>query len=259
MKRNLNRRKIFSFNKIYFYFIFFTIVLTIIISILYFQKKDLLNYTNKSIDTFSKIFDYQFVNYTAKGILKVNEQFIEKRVQKYYDSSIFLLPLESISNELKENSWVKNIKLNINYKDTLIIEIEEYNPIGIYDFNNKKFYFDSNGKIIEEVKKIHTSENNLILFTGKSSNLKAKYILDIINNLSFHKKFNIKKIVYIKNRRWDLYLKNGTKLMLSENYPEISLKNFIKIENNLSKTDMNNINYLDLRNITKTLITYIND
>ena len=70
-------------------------------------------------------------------------------------------------------------------------------------------------------------------------------------------KFKINRIEYINKRRWNIYLKNNVKLMLSESFPKNSLKNFIDIEKKLSKTDMNNISNFDLRNIDKTLITYI--
>ena len=44
--------------------------------------------------------------------------------------------------------------------------------------------------------------------------------------------------------------------MLSEDDPENSIQNAIKLKNNLSKTEINNIKYIDLRNINKTLIAY---
>ena len=44
--------------------------------------------------------------------------------------------------------------------------------------------------------------------------------------------------------------------MLSETDPKKSLENFIKIEKNLSKAELNNIKIFDLRNISKTLLEY---
>ena len=43
--------------------------------------------------------------------------------------------------------------------------------------------------------------------------------------------------------------------MLSENKPEDSIKILI-IKENLSKTEFNNIEFIDLRNIDKTVITF---
>ena len=68
------------------------------------------------------------------------------------NSSVFLLPLKKISILLKENNWIESVKLIIDLKKQINIEIKEFEPIGIYSFNNKHYYFDSNGKIIDFVK-----------------------------------------------------------------------------------------------------------
>ncbi len=66
-------------------------------------------------------------------------------------------------------------------------------------------------------------------------------------------------MIFVEKRRWDIILKSKIKLMLSEKYPSQSIKNFMDIEKKLSKTDINNIEIIDLRNIDKTIITYKND
>ena len=70
-------------------------------------------------------------------------------------------------------------KIKTNYKDTLFVIVKEYRPLGIYKFNNKKFYFDINGKIIDE-KNNNLNNDKFIIFTGQSSNLEARNIIEII-------------------------------------------------------------------------------
>ena len=79
-------------------------------------------------------------------------------------------------------------------------------------------------------------------------------LIDILNNLKFQKKYKIKNAELINKRRWDILLTNDILLMLSEDYPRNSLENFLKIINNLSETDLNDIKSFDLRNIKKTLL-----
>ena len=107
--------------------------------------------------------------------------------------------------------------------------------------------------------KYNTLDKKLIVFSGQSSNLEAISIIKILNNLNFQQKFKISMINYINKRRWDILINDNLKLMLSETSPLISLKNFIKVLNNFSKKDLDNIKYIDLRNINRTLITYKND
>ena len=256
MRKNLNRRKISILSiRSLFYTLFIGLI---IISLAFFYTNKNFFFKNFSIgiESFSKKFQYQYINLNIDGLVRVKHDFIESKLQKYFKTSIFLLPLDKISNEIKENNWIKNVKLTTNYRDTLIVNLDEHKPIGLYSFNKKLFYFDINGKIIDEYDEKTNYDKSLIIFFGPSSNLKAKVIIDVLDSLNFQNKYSIKRINYIQKRRWDVFLDNNIKLMLSETNPKISLQNFIKVKKNLSETDMNNIKYLDLRNINKTLINY---
>ena len=115
-----------------------------------------------------------------------------------------MLPLDKISKQIKENSWVKKVKLNTNYKNTLYVDILEYEPIGIYSFNNRYFYFDEIGKPFkdilhaigvpeanyEQVEKIYNSYANdscdkINIYDGVKdtlSLLKKNYLLAIVTS-----------------------------------------------------------------------------
>jgi len=259
MAKNLNRKRIFYLNKKNLFYIFLLLCLMYLIFTIYSNKNYFKNFFINSVENFSKNYQYQYVNLNVNGLKQVKYSYIKNKLQKYHKSSIFLLPLDKISNEIKENNWIKIVKLKTNYKDTLFIYLEEYKSLGIYKFNNKLFYFDKYGKIIEETDNKNKYDRNLIIFFGQSSNLKAKTIIDIFESINFHKKYQIKQVDYIEKRRWDVILHNNITLMLSEDSPIQSLQNFINIEKNLSETNLNNIKYFDLRNINKTLITYLND
>ncbi len=167
--------------------------------------------------------------------------------------------MNQINNSIKENNWVKEIKLNTNYKDTLFIRIEEYKPTGIYFFNEKYFVFDENGKIIDQIYNTDLTHQSLLIFKGNSSNLKANSIINILKNNDFKKKYNIENLEFVNKRRWDINLYSDVKLMLSEEDPNKSILNFIMIRNKLSETDINNIKTYDLRNLKKTILINLND
>ena len=251
--KNLNRRR-YIINKKILFNILLLIIITIIITTFYFEKKIISKLIKNTIQSFSQNFEYQYVTFNINGLEKVEKNYIEKKLKKYLKTSIFLLPLDEISNSIKENNWIKKIKLSTNYKDTLFINIEEYKPLGIYNFNNKLFFFDVNGKIIDNYDNSKKFDELFIEFKGQSSNLEAKVLIDILNHLKFQKKYKIKNAELINKRRWDILLTNDTLLMLSEDDPRNSLENFLKIINNLSETDLNDIKSFDLRNIKKTLL-----
>ena len=256
MNRNLNRRKLNFFSKkVLTYFLLLCIFIASA-SFTYSNKNYFLNTFINSISIISEKFDYEFSNLVVSGSTKDRHNYLEKKINKYLKTSIFLLPFEKISEEIKEDNWIKKVKLSTNYKNTLFVELEEYKAIGIYNYNDNFFYFDEYGKIIDELNNIKNMSNEFIIFSGQSSNLEAKLILDMLDHINFREKFKIKNIEFIKKRRWNITLNNNIKLMLSEYEPMQSIQNFINIQKNLSKIEMNNIKYLDLRNINKTLINY---
>ncbi len=255
---NINRRRyVLSIRSITYFSIF--LFLIIFSFLLYFNKKNLIETSKNIIQSFSENFKYQFTKFDISGLEKIELKFVEDKLQNYLGSSIFLLPLNQINDSITENNWVKEINLNTNYKDTLFIRIEEYKPIGIYFFNDKYFFFDENGKIIDQIYNTDLTHQSLLIFKGNSSNLKANSMIDILRNNDFKKKYKIENLEFVNKRRWDINLYSDVKLLLSEEDPNKSIQNFIMIQNKLSETDINNIKTYDLRNLNKTILINLND
>ena len=103
------------------------------------------------------------------------------------------------------------------------------------------------------------SGHSLIIFKGQSSNLEATSLINILDESNFQDISSIKYVEFINKRRWDIYLKNNKKLMLSENNPSKSLKHFLKIYDTFGKNDKDSISIYDLRNLDKILIMKSDD
>lgn len=253
--KNLNRKRI-TLNKKFIFYSLVIIFLCFLSLTIYLKKDNTKKILKSTIQSFSKNYGYLYKSHYVEGNKRVEKSYIEKKINKYLETSIFLLPLEDINNSLMENNWIKKINLKTNYKDTLIINIEEYSPLGIYNFNDKFFYFDEHGKIIDEYVLDVNIDNLFIIFRGLSSNLEAKSLIDVLNLIDFEKNIKIKYAEFINNRRWNIFLDNNVKLMLSEEDLEKSLLNFVKLKNTISKKEFNNIKIFDLRNLTKTIVDF---
>ena len=259
MNKNLNRKRFFLIRKRVIIYLFLLFSLLLLFISYNFQKNNLSNIFINIIYNFSKNYEYQYKNLEISGLENIDKEIIKNKLFKYLNSPIFLLPLDKISREISDINWVKNIKLTTDYKNTLIINIQEHNPIGIYNFNNKNFYFDNNGKIIDQVDPNFSIKDKLLVFEGPLSNLEAYKLLNLIYDLNLDKKIKIKKIVYVKQRRWDILTNKGAKLLLSEMHIKKSIKNFLIIKKNLSETKFNNIIKFDLRDSNKIILTYRDD
>ena len=102
-------------------------------------------------------------------------------MKPYLNYSIFLLPLSDISKKIRENPWVKSINISTNYKDILIININEFNPVGVFLFNDTYYYFNNNGKIIDLLDESLLLNDEFIVFSGQLSNINAISLLQILN------------------------------------------------------------------------------
>ncbi|MDB4861396.1 cell division protein FtsQ/DivIB, partial [Alphaproteobacteria bacterium] len=169
-----------------------------------------------------------------------------------YNQSIFLLPLEEISESINQLSWVKDVNLSTNFNNKLNVEIFEYEPIGLLFYNNQLFYFSNNGKIIDKF--IEGINESLIIFYGNQASRVAYNFLNIINKTETINM--IKDAHYINERRWDVKLKNNILLNLSEINIEESLNNYIKLIKKFNKSDIITIKSIDLRDSEKAIISF---
>jgi len=256
MNKKYNRKKFFSTEKKFFYtlFIFF-----IIIVIIFYTYKNFLKMKNlliSSIENFSYNFNYTLQYYDIEGLNNIKEEDIIKIIKPYMNTSIFLLPLQNISNSIFENNWVKDLKLKIDYKNIIFIEIAEFIPIGIFFFNNNKYYFNSKGKIIDYVNSKIYNSNKLITFVGESSTINAYSLLVILHKFEKNLHKEIMLATFIENRRWNLLLEGNLLLKLSETDMKQSIENYIKLTNNLSYNNLIDVKMIDLRYPQKAIIEY---
>ena len=68
--------------------------------------------------------------------------------------------------------------------------------------------------------------------------------------------FQIKKAIFINNRRWDVKLKNGINIKLAENNIFDSFNNYDKFYKNVSNQELTEIEMIDLRLPKKIIIKF---
>ena len=203
-------------------------------------KKIFVDYVYK----FSQNYGYSFTKVNINKLINIKPGVIEKYYTKYYGKPIFFIPIKEISKNLYQNKWIKDVAIKNNYKNTININIIESIPIGIYYNGNNSFLFDKNGEIIDSVNSNSNLYSHLIKFKGRNSLFNANIF---INSLPLLFRNEIKKAIYISNRRWDVRLKNGIRLKLAENNILDSFNNYDKFNKNVSNQELKEIEMIDLR------------
>jgi len=256
MNKRINRKKFLSLKKNFFLQFFLILCLILIIFFAYKYEKKIENLFITKIEKLSTKFEYNLQSYEIEGLNNITKKEIIKIIEPYYNTSIFLLPLKKISNKIYENNWVDEVKLNIDYKNKIIIQIIEFKPIGIYYFNQKKYYFNSKGKIIDYLNLKNNINEEFITFKGTSSTMEAHKLLKILNFFKSDFVLKIKHANFVKKRRWDLLLEKDLLVKLSEKHMEKSIENLIKIFNSLDNDDFENIKVIDMRDYEKVILEY---
>lgn len=125
-------------------------------------------------------------------------------------SNIFSLNLNDlVAKLLLSISWIKDIKIERKYPNTLIIKIMEREPIGYFQYQSKLYLIDNQGVLIQSNKKIKDG----IIFVGQLANKKA---FELIKLLKKYKIENVTSAAYIGKRRWNIEIANKTVVKLPE-------------------------------------------
>ena len=166
MRNNYNKKKITFISK--FRLIkYLLIFLTLIVASFYFYDYILEKKIHREIiQEFSKKNNFVLESYQTNELIRVDQSEVSKIINKYFGKSIFLIPLKNLSNQIRELNWVKDVNLSNNFKSKIFIEILEYEPLGLFFFNDKIYYFSKEGKVISQLKE---NDENFIIFSGKNS------------------------------------------------------------------------------------------
>ena len=156
IKTKLNKKRI---KKKFILKFFFSLSLLILFFFLSYK------YIYDIIESFSKEYDYLFSTVEIEGLNNLTSNEIEKYFIKYYDKSIFLLPLKNISYEIEMNQWIKSVSLKSNFKNKISVAIEEAQPIGVYFNGINYLLIDEFGEVIDFIDEKNTFQYiYLVLF-----------------------------------------------------------------------------------------------
>ena len=252
MSSNINKKKISLFtNQNFLKYISIAILSCLFLVYIYYEliKKNKFYYIIQNI---SEKYNYQLKNVEINSLQRINKFEVNDIINQHFSQSIFLLPLEDISNSINQLSWAKDVNLSTNFIDKLNVEIFEYKPIGLLFYNNQLFYFSKDGKIIDKFRE--EINESLIIFYGKQASKEAHNFLNVINKTETVNM--IKEAYYINERRWNVKLHNNILLNLSEINIEQSFKNYIKLIKKFNDSDIITIKSIDLRDSEKAIMSF---
>ena len=190
------------------------------------------------------LFLFGLSNDTTPNLIVLGNNYIEKKsllneLKTKLDTAKYKADLSVISNILKKKKLIKNFIITKTSENSLIIQIEEKNIIGFTNIKNSNYLIDESNNLIES--KITHKQFHLPIFNGENSNKNANVILKSIKECNLN--INYKSFSFIDNRRWNINLYNGVKILLPENNINNTLKLLKKID---SENDILNGNFVEI-------------
>ncbi len=183
------------------------------------------------------------------GLSKEENNKLSNEFKKFFFQNILLISENTFKNILNENSLVQSFSVKKKYPNSIQINIKKADLLAITNFNNKKYFIGSNGKLIQ----YYNLENQkkLPFVFGKIDYNNFVNFKKIIDESDFDYK-NIEKIYYFPNNRWDIKTKNNILIKLPEkNY--LSTLNFAN--NIFYNKNFENMKIIDLRISNQLIIT----
>ena len=174
---------------------------------------------------------YGSKNITKPNLIILGHKYIDSKalvdeLNKNLNSAKNISDLSLISKILKKKILIKKFIITKSSNNLLTIKIEEKNIIGLTNIKNKNYLIDEFNNLIKT--KITPNLFHLPIFVGKNSNKNANVILGLIKKNDIN--LNYTSFSYIDDRRWNINLNNGVKILLPENKILDTLKLLKKID-----------------------------
>ena len=130
------------------------------------------------------------------GCNLVKEESLEKQFAYLINKKIYSLNVDDIKTKILENEFISSVNLIKVYPRTIILDIMEISPIGIFKSNNTNFLIDNNNNGFLCSSNIFNSLNVPKLQSNKNINIQNifnsseyKMLQHVFNN-HFNGKFN---------------------------------------------------------------------
>ena len=179
----------------------------------------------------------------SENNIKISEEFNRLISQK----NLFFINKDYFVNVLKKNNLVHSFKVRKIYPNTIEVQIQKTKFLAVTNYNEKKFFIGSNGKLIN----FKSSNKNLPYVFGK---IKIEEFIKF-TKIVINSKFNfeeISELYFFPSGRWDVKTNKDILIKLPQ-------KNLLKALN-LSHHMITNENFknnkiIDLRIYNNVILT----
>ncbi len=174
---------------------------------------------------------------TAAAGLQVNDVFITGRVHLPREElneaigaqrgdAILGIDLHAIHDRLLQNPWVKAARVERHLPNVLYVALTERVPFAIWQHDQTLALIDATGAVITT--RDLESFNGLPLLVGQGAQLVGAGMLSTLDTYPEFRK-QLKALVRVSDRRWDVQLENDITIKLPETDPAAALDRLSRV------------------------------
>ena len=161
------------------------------------------------------------------------------------------LDINHIQKIINQIDSVESSNVRIKDSGVLLVEVIERKPVAVYRENDDLTLIDLKGYKINNIFS-RNDRKDLPLIVGTEGNYQVKEALEIYQLLSIYLN-EIRGLIRIGERRWDIIFKNNKRIKLPEKYPKRSLRKFLSSDKSYLISS-NDFVIIDLRFTNKIIL-----
>ena len=161
------------------------------------------------------------------------------------------LDINNLQKIINKIDSVESSNVRINDSGVLLVEVIERKPVAVYREQDELSLIDIKGYKITNIFS-RSDRKDLPLIVGTEGNYQIKEALEIYQLLSENTN-EIRGLIRIGKRRWDIIFKNNKRIKLPEKNPKRLLKKFLSSDKSYLISS-NNFSIIDLRFTNKIIL-----
>lgn len=143
-------------------------------------------------------------------------------------TSLVSLDVDDARRRVAALPWVASVEIRKIYPKTILLNIKERQPFGIWQHGSDLSLIEENGSVIAPLR--DNKFANLPLFVGRDAESEARDVMAEFAGVP-QIAARVKAYVRISDRRWDLHLDNGVVVKLPEDDVADALQRLMRMEN----------------------------
>ena len=161
------------------------------------------------------------------------------------------LDINNLQKIINKIDSVESSNVRINDSGVLLVEVIERKPVAVYREQDELSLIDIKGYKITNIFS-RSDRKDLPLIVGTEGNYQIKEALEIYQLLSDNIN-EIRGLIRIGKRRWDIIFKNNKRIKLPEKNPKRLLRKFLSSDKSYLISS-NNFSIIDLRFTNKIIL-----